>query len=224
MPESKSIAAQLAQAVLDQMNAAGIETQDFDMSKMLNMEVGSLRRPAVSVAIDQSTFSKLTMRSYKANLIVIIFLMVSNVSVRGEKQNRLAILDLIEAIIDSLILEKLNLPLQDPLIPIGFENLTPIEKMGAGYQVYQIRFSCSHCYEKPDPREKDEGRLKKIVADYFLQDPSDDGMSDASSQILLTGLDGGDAYSVYGRQIDGGSAGSKYKADPWDGGNANTQY
>jgi hypothetical protein len=219
------IGSKLSQAILDRMNAAGIETSDLDMKKLANQQVGALRRPAISVAVDTMSFKKVTMNTtYKVVMMITLFLMVSNVGVKGEELNRKNIINLIEAIVDSLLLEKLGLPLQDPLIPVSTTNLTGFPFSGAGYLVYELKFTCSYNFEHIPDNEKDLGRLKKIVVDYFIH-PDDDGIKDASSEISLTGLDGGDAYSEFGsRQVDGGSAGSKYKTDPYDGGDARSTY
>ncbi len=221
MPEG--IGSKLSQAILDKMNAAGIETSDLDMKKLANQQVGALRRPAISIAIDNASYKKVTLTTYKTVLIVTLFLMVSNVGVKGEELNRKNILNLTEAIVDALLLEKLGLPLQDPLIPLSVTNLTGFPYSGAGYQVYELKFTCSHNFEHIPDNEKDLGVLKKIVVDYFIH-PDDDGIKDASSEINLTGLDGGNAYSEYGKQVDGGSAGSGYNDDPYDGGDARSTY
>lgn len=217
MPEG--IASRLSTAISERLNSAGIETIQLDFKQLQDRTVGAFSRPAINISINQSTYQRVTFTTYKAILVVTLFLLVSNQ--RGEKERRYQILDLIEAIVDALLLEKLGLELQDPLTPQSMDNVTDIEFAGAGYQIYQLKFSCSHNFTKIPGNEKDLGKLKKIVADYFLQ--PDDGIKDASSEILLTGLDGGDAYSKYGKQIDGGSAGSKYK-DTYDGGDARSTY
>lgn len=218
MPEG--IASRLSTAISEKLNSAGIETVQIDFEQLQIRQVGALSRPAINISINQATYQKVTMSSYKATLIVTLYLFVANL--RKERDRRFMILDLLEAIVDALLLEKLGLPLQDPLTPQSFDNVTDLTSAGAGQQIYQLKFSCSHNFTKVPDSEKDLGRLKKIVVDYFLH-PNDDGIKDASSEISLTGVDGGDAYSEYGRQVDGGSAGSKHK-DKYDGGDARSVY
>ena len=160
----------LAQAILDKMAAGGIETMDLDWKKILSGQVGALRRPAISVAIDQGTYKKITMTTYKAFVLVTLFLMVSNVSVRGEQMARRQVIDLVDAIVNVLLLEKLGLPLQDPLIPTTFSNITPLDKANAGYQIYQLQFTCSYNFTKIPDEEggANAALLKKIVLDYYL--------------------------------------------------------
>jgi hypothetical protein len=219
------MSSQIVEKISERLNSTGIEVMNISMQEFLNNQVGSLSRPAINISVNNGLISKVTQRTYKNNLSVTLILIVSDLrgNITGENIRRKKVLDLIDAVIMSLFRQKLDLELQDPLIPENYSNITDLEAASAGYLIYQINFSCSYNFEYIPDDEKDLGYLKTIVCNYFLQDPSDDGKVDSSSQISLTGLDGGNAFSNRVNVIDGGTAGSEYE-DTYDGGDSKTIY
>lgn len=215
------IIVKIVDGIAQRLNEGGIEVTHIDETQLWNNTAGNLSRPAINISVNSGNFEILTQREYKNRLAITLYLYVSDLSLRGEKQRRHKIYDLIDAIILCLFMQKLGLKLQDPLIPTNYSNITDTETAGAGYLRYQIDFECSYNFKHTPDDEQDLGRLKTIVCDYYLQ--PDDGISDSSSSISLTGVDGGSAFSDYSRTIDGGHAGSKYK-DTYDGGDAKSTY
>ena len=212
----------ICRAVLNELNVSGVETKQLSFQEMQDRNVGALARPAVNISINSATFKKITLTTYKCVTGLTLYLMVSDL--RGEAQRRFAILSLIEAMIDALFLKKLGLELQDPLLPLGFANVTDEKYAGAGYQLYELKFSTSFNFEK-DPDVSDEGLLRTIVTQYFLQDPSDDGVYDTSGEISLVGVYGGTPYSVFrGAGIYGGHPNSKFGNNPIYGGHPGSAF
>lgn len=210
----------VCRAVLNELNASGVETKQLSFQQMRDRKIGALSRPAINISINSATFKKITLTTYKCVTGLTLYLMVSNLSLRYEEQGRFIILRLLEAIIDALFLKKLGLELQDPLLPLGFNNVTDEDYAGRGYQLYELKFSTSFNFEK-DPDVSDEGLLRTIVTQYFLQDPSDDGVYDTSGEISLVGVYGGNSVSTYRRlPIYGGHANSSFGTNEIYGGTA----
>lgn len=124
----------ISENVLIKLRSEGLDTDDIDFNELVDRQVGALMRPKVNVSINTGTFQKVTLQTYKVNLLVSLFVIVQNVS--GEKERRFAAYALINAIINILLLEKLGLPLQDPLTPAGFNNVTDKAFSDAGYSLY----------------------------------------------------------------------------------------
>lgn len=182
------MAEQVCRKILERLNAAGVETKQISFQEMQDRNVGALSRPVVNISINSATFNKITLTTYKCILGLILYLMISDL--RGEEQRRFQILNLIEAIVNALFLRKLGLELQNPLMPLSFANVTDEKYASAGYQLYELRFSCSFNYTKETVWDdvEDLGLLETIVTNYFLQDPKDDGVADATGKITLVGI------------------------------------
>jgi len=208
--------------ILFKLKSAGIQTDDIDFQEIQDRNVGALQRPVANISINSGAFTKVTLTTYKQAIIVSVFLMVQEL--RGEYARRFMIYELVTQIAKVLLLEKLGLPLQDPLIPRSFNNVTDSKFADGGYIIYQLDFSCSFNIEK-EP-EEDLGLLKLIVNQYFLQDPTDDGVLDAEGRVDLVTAYGGDAYSelFIKPSVYGGRAGSDYPAAGIYGGKAGSSY
>jgi len=181
--------------ILDKLNAAGIQTNQIDFNEIVDRQVGALERPAVNISINHSTFQKVTMNKYKSVFIVSLYLLVQDVA--GEKERRFKVYDLIEAIVNSLLLQDLGLDLQDHLRPQSYNNVTDKKFSDAGYAIYQLDFLASFNFRKEtSDDEKDLGALRTIVSDYFLQDPKDDGVSDGQTIITLNLMWGGSPWDT----------------------------
>lgn len=211
----------ITEAIKAKLVEGGLEIADISFQELRDRKTGALSRPVANISINQGVYSKVVMYTFKQNTTVSIFVMVQNL--KGEKIVRNGMYLLIHAIARILLLEKLGLPLQDPLIPVNFNNVTDDEFAKAGYMIYQLNLTCSFNFVKDT--EKDLGAFTKIVNTYFLQDPSDDGIADASGIVLFSEIDGGHAGSLYVLPpIDGGFAGSKFEEPEINGGHAGSTY
>ena len=214
---------ELSLKILDRLNLAGLQTKQIDFKGIIDRQIGALDRPAVNISINQSSFTKVTLNKYKAALVVSLFLLIQNVS--GEKQRRFAIYDLIEAIIRTLILQDFGLDLQDKLRPTSFNNVTDKQFSDAGYSIYQIDFYTTFIFTRElSEDESDVGILRTIVSDYFLQDPTDDGVSDGQTIVTVANISGGNAFSSAVESIYGGRAKSSFRLPNIYGGKANSTY
>lgn len=210
----------ITQGIKDKLIAGGLDFDEIGFQQLVDAETGALQRPVANVSINQGSYEKVTMHTYKQNTIVSIYIMVQDLN--GEKQARNAMYLLIHAIARVLLLEKLGLELQDPLKPTNFTNVTPEKYVKAGYVIYMLNLTCSFNFVKDT--EKDLGAFTKIVNTYFLQDPTDDGVGDQTGIVLFNEIDGGYAGSTFTTpEYDGGYAGSKFTEDI-NGGHAGSTY
>ena len=215
---------ELSLEILNTLNAAGLDTQQISFQEIVDRQVGALERPVINISIDQGTFQKVTMTSYKSMIVVSLYIMIQNVA--GEKERRFTVYDLLEAIVSTLLLKDFGLSLQDHMRPQSFNNVTDKKFSDAGYSIYQINFLTSFIFTKePSEEEQDIGILKTIVSDFFLQDPTDDGISDKQTIVTFITVNGGNAYTSDQTEIIyGGRARTNNYREIIYGGKANTTF
>ena len=137
---------EISQAILSSLQDAGIDTREISYKEIVNRKVGALQRPAVCISISAGNWTKVTMDKSKLNLTVSLLLMVQNVN--NEKKRRFDVYRLMESIATALFIVSLDLDLQDLLKPQSFSDITDNYYAGAGYQMFQMNFSCSYLYEQ----------------------------------------------------------------------------
>lgn len=212
---------EISNRILFQLREAGLKADSIQFNQLVDMKVGSLSKPAINISINTGNFQKVTLTTYKKICVVSIFIIVSDL--RGEEKRRFAIYELLIGIAKILHLNKLDLPLQDPLKPVSYANVTDDRFMSAGLIVYELTMSCS--YNIDFEAEEDLGELESIYNYYFLQDPTDDGVSDIEGLVELFGVRGGNAYSVYYLPaIYGGRAATEFEEAEIYGGKAGSTY
>ena len=204
--------------ILNRLEYKGLQTSKISFDELVDKKVGALSRPAVNISINSSTFKKVTMQTYKAIPVISLFIMVQDLS--NEESRRFQIYDLLEEIVNYLILQNLGLELQDDLLLQGWTNVTDEKYAGAGYQVYQINFTCSFNFTK-ESDEDDWGEFESIKTEYYLN-PNDDGVCDQEGLIDLAEIYGGTALILHSEDaMYGGRAGSTHYLSAIYGGKAN---
>lgn len=207
--------------ILFRLREAGLKADSIQFNELVDRKVGSLAKPAINVSINTGNFQKVTMSTYKKICVVSIFLIVTEL--RGEDKRRNMLYELLTGIAKILHLNKLDLPLQDPLKPVSFANVTDDKFMAAGMLIYELTMSCS--YNIDFEHEEDLGELESIQNYYYLQDPADDGVYDAEGLVDMFGVYGGNAYSMYRLPpIFGGRAGTEFEEAEIYGGKAGSTY
>jgi len=201
----------VCRSILNKLQSSGIETRQLAFQEMLDRNVGALQRPAINISVNSARFQKITLYDYRCFLELTLYLMASDLNLNGEEKRRFIIHNLIEGITDSLFLKKLGLELQDPITPMSFANVTDERFSSAGYIIYELKFSTSFNFEKDASNSdemSDDGVINSIVTDFYLQDPSDDGISDSTSSLTLDGVYGGTPFTEDLDPIYGGAPGS----------------
>lgn len=224
--ENDTILNDISDKLLEVLSQSGMDIDGIDFQELVNREVGVLDRPKVSISINSGAFQKVTMNSVnKLTPIISLFIVVFDLNEDGEKERRFAINKLIIGIANLVLNQKFGLPLIAPFTPVNFVNVTDITYAKAGYALYQLDLRCSFQIDKSEDLEDNQGELLKIVNNYFLNTPLDDGEVDMIGQVDFLSLFGGNAFSEYSLEpIFGGYAGTKYINDPIYGGKANSTY
>ena len=203
----------ISEGILNHLNSSGLDVQDIDFKQLVDRQTGSTMRPKVNVSIDSGAHQKITMNTYKQIPVVSLFLCVQNL--RSERESRFAAYKLIDAIVQSLILEKMALDLQDPLTPTTFQNVTDEAFAGIGISLYQINFSCSFNYTKEFSDNIDTGEIASILNTFWLESGEE-----SQSLVNLSDVDGGNAYYSDGENIFGGNAAANDYIEEITGGDA----
>lgn len=212
---------EISNRILFHLRKNGLKANSIEFNELVDRKVGALSEPAINISINTGNFQKVTMTTYKKICVVSIFLIVSEL--RGESKRRFLLYSLLNGICKILLLNRLDLPLQDPLKPVSFANVTDDKFMSAGILIYELTMSCS--YNIDFEVEEDLGELESIYNYYYLQDPTDDGVYDEEGLVELFGVRGGNAYSIYRLpEIYGGRAATDYVEDEIYGGKAGSTY
>ena len=179
--------AEVVTGILEKLKKAGLEVRELGFKDLVDGTI-NLTRPAVNVACNMGDFTKVTMNTWKAklNISLIVVFQSSRGGSTGEALRKEGIYKILEAITQTILLQKLDLELQNPLFPMSFRNVTTAKYANAGYQLYQINFWCSTNFTRTDEAE-DWGNLTSIMAEYYLQPRTYTGMQ---------GVTGPEAYDI----------------------------
>jgi hypothetical protein len=185
--------AEVVTGILDRLKAQGLDIREIGYKDLIDGTL-NLTRPAVNIAVNLGDFQKVTIDTWKLkmNISMIVVFQHLKGGTSGEALRKEGIYKILEAIIQSLLLQKLDLELENPLFPMSFRNITTLKYAQAGIQIYQINFWCSTNFTKTDDAE-DWGNLYSILAQYYLQPRDYTGMQgvtgpEASDAIGLTGM------------------------------------
>ena len=179
--------AEVVAGILEKLKAAGLDVREVGFKDLIDGTI-NLTRPAVNLSVNLGDFQKVTMATWKLKMnisMIVIFQHLRAGSI-GEALRKEGIYKILEAIIQALLLQKLDLELQNPLFPLSFRNVTTAKYAGAGYQLYQMNFWCSTNFTRTDEAE-DWGNLTSILAEYYLQPRDYTGMQ---------GVTGPEAYDI----------------------------
>jgi hypothetical protein len=202
---------EISTAILSALEDGGIETRQIDYKEITDRQVGSLQRPAVNISVNAGNWTKITLDKRKLNVNVSLLLLVQNI--KGEKERRFDIYNLMESIASTLFIVSMDLDLQDLLKPVSFVNVTDSRYNDAGYILMQMEFTCSYIYETV---KEDLGVLREIVNSYI----SDDEIIGDERSLTVASIYGGTAW-VSNQLPDfvGGRAGTTYWTDEeiWGG-------
>jgi hypothetical protein len=185
--------AEITESILNRLKADGLDVREVAFKDLVDGTV-NLTRPAINVTVQTGAFEKVTLTAYKCRLDVSLIVVFQGLrgGVEGEARRKEGTYKILEAVVNSLMLQKLDLDLENPLFPASFRNITTVEYAKAGFQLYQVTFWCSFIFEKKD--EEDLGYLNSLLAKYYLQPRDYTGMQgvtgpEASDLILCpTGI------------------------------------
>ncbi len=199
--------------IQEKLSEAGVDFVDF--RELISKEAGvASPRPCANISVNQATYKRITMNNvFNCSMLVSLFLCLAELD---EEENRRGTLKLIGAIDEFLFHADVGVDLQDRLEPAGFNNITHQEYMDAGFMLYQLNYKCS--YNTKTETEQDNGIITMIYNKYFLQKPSDDGVTDSEGRVDLDQIGSGDLHvaDLEGEDIDGGTPFTEHEEDETD--------
>jgi hypothetical protein len=179
---------EIRSGIEDFLKDQGLDVREFG-SKDLKDKTLNADKPAVNVIINRASGQKVTgsftKTRYKYVLtvsLITVFQWVMSSS-EGEARRREGVEKIIEAIGDSLVGQDFGLQLENPLLPLGFQNITTTEWAKAAYMVFEQNFWCSYVIEKLDP---DAPLITKVLAEYFIK-PQDANAQPPQAEDQIAG-------------------------------------
>jgi hypothetical protein len=166
-----AILSELVDAMTNWLSSGGLEIKQISYKDMIDGTL-NLQRPAVNISINRTKMVRqVTMKTYKWEFDVSLLIIFGSLKagIPGERARKEGIYELLQALSDSLLLQKFDLPLENPLFPVGFRNITTKELAKAGYQVYSIDFWSSFTSTYTEPQDVGTGPLKSILMKYWLE-------------------------------------------------------
>jgi hypothetical protein len=163
-------------AVIEKLKSSGLDVREISFKDLIDQTL-NLSRPAVNVSINNADFRKVTINTWKVrtNVSLIVIFQHLKGGYEGEARRKEGIYKILDAIIQSLLLQNLGLDLENPLFPMSFRNITTLEYAKIGIQLYQITFWCSMNYERTTD-DTDWGDLHSLLAEYYLEPRTYTGM------------------------------------------------
>jgi len=133
---------------------------------------------AVAVAVLEGSFTHVARYSWRQDCTVSVLVKFKNM--QSEEARRKGINPLVKGIILLLAGQKLGLDIRE-LQPKSFRDVTNEEKYVGGVIEYLLEFTTSFTIERQDDEAVTD--LITIGLNYYLQDPADDQVADASDVI-----------------------------------------
>ncbi len=140
----------------------------------------ALAVPAIDVIVGNGSFVRVA-QSWKIKPQV--FVIVTFQNLRSVADRRRGVYPILLGILSALVDQKLGLKI-DGLAPVRLDNITDEKEAGAGKIVYQLEFETGFIIEKLSDEAIVE--LLSVGLNYYLQDPADDTVVDASDLVTLS--------------------------------------
>ncbi|OPY07252.1 MAG: hypothetical protein A4E68_01934 [Syntrophaceae bacterium PtaB.Bin095] len=135
-------------------------------------------KPAVYVSVEEGAFEKVSADVFRQTVKGYVDIVFSHLG--NEEQRRRGIYPILEGVLQTLLLQTLGLEIA-PVRPKAFRNVTSETLRAKGLLAYSLEFETSCHLRKLD--EEEAADLLRIGLNYYLQDPEDDEVVDASDLI-----------------------------------------
>ena len=139
----------------------------------------SLKVPVVDVIVGGGGFTRVA-QSWK--ITPQVFVIVTFQNLRNVADRRKGVYPILESIVALLMGNKFGLAI-DALVPKRLDNITEEKEAGEGKIVFQLEFETGFIIEKLSDETIVD--LLRIGLNYYLQDPADDEIVDASDVVTL---------------------------------------
>lgn len=141
----------------------------------------SLNVPTVDVIVGGGSFSRSTMSQFK--ITPQVFVIVTFQNLRSVADRRKGVYPILQAIVLLLMGQKFGLKI-DALVPKRLDNITEEKEAKEGKIVFQIEFETGFILTAQSDEEVTD--LLTIGLNYYLQDPTDDAVVDATDVVTLS--------------------------------------
>lgn len=142
--------------------------------------VDGIPRQAIYVSVEEGDFARVTQETYSVAVKGYVDIVFSHL--QNEEMRRKGIMPILEGVYQCLLLQKLGLSIL-PIVPQKFRNTTPPEMKEKGQIVFTLEFGTKFNITRLD--EEAVTDLLRVGLNYYLQDPADDGVADASDLVTL---------------------------------------
>jgi hypothetical protein len=186
------VLAAIAKGIVQHFKGSGILFNEITLSSLLSGTIPGINRPHINIVVKSGPYNMMNMeKAYESVVFPTLYLTIQNMNSQEDAQ--FECLELIDLIFGSLLYRDLGLELQTDLTPVSFNEVTPIELLGAGFNIYEMQYKCSYLRER-QPRESEvsRGRILSIVSKYYLDPES--GVVDKESRQDFAILNGGNFY------------------------------
>jgi len=158
---------EVTQAILDRLKDRGLDVREIAFKDLIDGTI-NLTRPAVNITMNQASVKRVAVNTYKYVTIVSLILVVNHLKggAIGDGQRKSKIYELIEGISNYLTLQDFGLALENPMIPMGFNNITTTTLAKVGYSLYELKFWCSWNVDK---EELDSPIIESLLINYWLE-------------------------------------------------------
>lgn len=140
----------------------------------------NLNLPIINVIFGGGTFGTATMSQYK--LIAQVFVVLTFKNLKSEADRRKGVYPILMAILLLLAGNKFGLKI-DALKPKRLDNITEEAEAKAGKIVFQIEFETGFVLTPTSDEELVD--LLTVGLAYYLEDPANDDVADASDTVTL---------------------------------------
>ncbi len=140
-----------------------------------------IAKPAGHVACNGGKFKKKTPNVWGCETTISVLIMFENFA--NEDKRRAGMNIILEGIVLKLAGNKLGLDIK-PLLPVSWSDVTDEALVAEGLLLFELVFSTE--FDLKSPESEDEYDLLTIGLSYYLQDPADDHIVDASDMVDLS--------------------------------------
>lgn len=167
----------IEEKIVERLNAKLTDVSRIAIDEAHSLQ--ALKMPSVDVVVAGGPFIRV---GQQIKLKPQVFVIVTFQNLRSAADRRKGVYPILEAIVALLVDNKLGLKI-DALLPKRLDNITEESEAQAGKIVIQMEFETGFIIDKQDDEVITD--LLRIGLNYYLQDPVDDEVADATDLVTL---------------------------------------
>lgn len=167
----------IEEGLISVLEHAALQVRDIDIDKLK----AGLAHPAVFAAIDAGSFTKQGQSVFRCEAKITLVAVFRHLA--SERDRRHGLYPILEGLLGLLAGQTLGLAIT-ALQPVRFRNVTFEAIRKLGLCAYELELKTSFDTRKAEDPDLVTDLLK-IGLNYYLQDPADNGTSDAADLVTL---------------------------------------